>query len=801
MNLIIKKKKKIIVFLLAIVMVVTCIPQQQVYAKTTAKKAAVTRAEWVCALLKQADIKNGKISKYHFSDIKKNATGKTIETAYASGILSVKKKSKKFYPNKAATREFMAVTAVRALRFQTDKTSFPNCKDKKKLGYPHEDKVALNQKILSLKKKQFLPQKAITKAEKKKALRVVKKISSVGKVDSKHKNVVTYQKNVEQISVGSQKNYTVRSQSDMLVISVSKNEYTQNIQTGKVVIFPKESGTQNQIALKVKSVTDTGNGMLEIIGETPDVSEVYQKIDVQKKKQVNMSAFVPNDEVVASVRNLSNGLKGAGTQVTTTVGEGKIIELKEQKIGEVGTFSGSVELPAPKVTAIVDADFSKRLNPVYHEVSVSLNEDVTAKAELKFSSKGKGSDKIYLGHVSTYLGDGFYADVIFYLNISADGKATIQYKLSNTLTASYINGDFRINADSNGSWEGTQAEVNGQLLGEPQVNLRLLGYWFDEKLYGSIDIIGVQADAGAKLKAKATVHDTEPKLCTNLDLYGYASVGVNTDFGIGKWLKNHTKITLTKVILDNNAANPLRGTWHYEDGKRTEGDKCTYKQKNTENKNNDTKTNQNTENENNDTKTNQNTEKKNKIDIKNYKDGNWKKEYVKKMNEWEKEQMKWEEEASVKLSENIRRRSKAIHIRIPNSKIPLLVYYYRSSVVVIFYDKNGYHRVNCFGGKTTRSEGSEIEFYYAPEIGKGYLDVGEQLQSVYSFNKNGAKLIFHGQILSNSYYLFKGVQREKVTEGEYNTQFSNALGDGQYQPVSSMNFLSGKNMKKLLLQK
>lgn len=589
MNLKIKKGKKIIVFLLVIAMVVTCIPQQQVNAKTTAKKIAVTRAEWICALLKQADIKNGTISKYHFSDIKKNATGKAIETAYASGILPGKKKSKKFYPNKAATREFIAVTAVRALRFQTDKTAFPNCKDKKKLSYPHEDKVALNQKILSLKKKQFFPQKAITKAEKKKALRVVKKIGSAGKVDSKHKNVIAYQKNVENISLDSQKNYTVRPQGDMLVVSVPKNEDTQKIQTGKVVIFPKESGTQNQIALKVKSVTDTENGMIELIGETPEVSEVYQKIDIQKKKQVDMSAFVPNDEVVASVRNLSSGLKGTGTQVTVSVGKGKVIQLKEQKIGEVGTFSGSVELPAPKVTAIVDADFSKRLNPVYHEVSVSLNEDVTAKAELKFSSKGKGSDKIYLGHVSTYLGDGFYADVVFYLNISAEGKATIQYKLSNTLTASYINGDFRINADSNGSWEGTQAEVNGQLLGEPQVNLRLLGYWFDEKLYGSIDIIGVQADAGAKLKATATVHDTEPKLCTNLDLYGYASVGVNTDFGIGKWLKNHTKLTLTKVILDNNAANPLRGTWHYEDGKRTEGDKCTYKQKsiNATNKNDD----------------------------------------------------------------------------------------------------------------------------------------------------------------------------------------------------------------------
>lgn len=584
-----KNRKKFFAFLLIFVMIVTCISPQQINAKTTGKKVAVTREEWICALLKQAHIKTGKVSKYHFSDTKKSSKKKVIETAYSRGILPVKKNSKKFYPKKSATREFMAVTTVRALGFQANKAVSPKCKDKKKLKYPAEDKVALNQKIISLKKKQFLPKKAITKAEKKKALRVVKKLNNTGKVNPEHKNVVTYQKDVEQILTDTESSYTVIPQGDMLLVSIPKNENTKQIQSGKVILLPKKTGTDNQLALKVKSVTDAGNGMLQIIGETPDISEVYQKVDIQEEKQADMSMFVPNEDVVASVSNLNSGLKGASIQSTVSAESGKIVELKEQKLGTVGTFSGSVELSAPKVTAIVDADFSKRLHPVYRKVSVSLNEDITAKAELKFSSKGVGSEKIYVGHVSTYLGDGLYADVVCYLNVSADGKATIQYKLTNTLTASYINGDFRISEDSNGSWEGTKAEVNGQLLGEPQLNLRFFGYWFDEKLYGSIDIVGVQADIGPKLKATATVHDTEPKLCTNLDLYGYASIGMNTDFGIGKWLKNHTKITLTKVILDNNAANPLRGTWHYEDGKRTEGDKCTYKKAGTETTNKNSK--------------------------------------------------------------------------------------------------------------------------------------------------------------------------------------------------------------------
>ena len=66
-----KNRKKFFAFLLIFVMIVTCISPQQINAKTTGKKVAVTREEWICALLKQAHIKTGKVSKYHFSDTDK----------------------------------------------------------------------------------------------------------------------------------------------------------------------------------------------------------------------------------------------------------------------------------------------------------------------------------------------------------------------------------------------------------------------------------------------------------------------------------------------------------------------------------------------------------------------------------------------------------------------------------------------------------------------------------------------------------------------------------------------------------
>lgn len=273
--------------------------------------------------------------------------------------------------------------------------------------------------------------------EKKKALRVVKKLNNTGKVNPEHKNVVTYQKDVEQILTDTESSYTVIPQGDMLLVSIPKNENMQQIKSGKVILLPKKTGTDNQLALKVKSVTDAGNGMLQIIGETPDISEVYQKVDIQKEKQADMSMFVPNEDVVASVSNLNSGLKvQAYRQRYQLKWENSRTERTE--IRNRRDFFGKCGALSAKGYSDCRCRFSKRLHPVYRKVSVSLNEDITAKAELKFSSKGVGSEKIYVGHVSTYLGDGLYADVVCYLNVSADGKATIQYKLANTLTASYI---------------------------------------------------------------------------------------------------------------------------------------------------------------------------------------------------------------------------------------------------------------------------------------------------------------------------------------------------------------------------
>lgn len=83
--------KKLITLMLVLAMLVTCIPMQQVNAKTTGAKVAVTRAEWVSALLKQADIKTGKISKYQLLRYKEEYKGKGYRDSICSRNSSGKK--------------------------------------------------------------------------------------------------------------------------------------------------------------------------------------------------------------------------------------------------------------------------------------------------------------------------------------------------------------------------------------------------------------------------------------------------------------------------------------------------------------------------------------------------------------------------------------------------------------------------------------------------------------------------------------------------------------------------------------
>lgn len=550
---------------------------------TVKKKPAVTRGEWISALLKQVGIKTASVSSYHFADTKQYSAGKIIETAYNRNIIPTNKSTKNFYPNRPAMREFVAVTAVRAMGFKADKSSKPKCSDKGKLKYAAEDKIAINQKFITLKKGKFLPASAITKAEEKKTLAAIMNIKKVEQVNKNHKDVIKYQAGVVQQSLKVENNFDMDASGKNMTITIKKDEDTPKIQKGQVIILPQKAKSQEQIAFKVTDISDDGNGMIRLIGITPEISEVYKIIDVQRIADTDMSDFKINSDVVesfdasSSAKQKSKLQKTAQAEISTTVGESVTLQLKETKIGKAGSVKGSVELSAPEISAIVDADFSNELKPKYNQVTVSLKEDVTAKATLKFSSKGSGAEKIYLGHVTGSIGYGLYVDVLCYLNISADGEATVQYTVSNTVGISYINDDFRMDSNVDSSWEGTKAEITGQVLGEPQINLRVMGCWFGDELYGEIPVIGVQAGFGPKFKSTVKVHDTTPKTCANVSIYAYLSVGLNTDSGLGEYLKKHTKLSLSKTIWDDNSSNPFRAVWHYEDGVRTEGDVCTYK--------------------------------------------------------------------------------------------------------------------------------------------------------------------------------------------------------------------------------
>lgn len=179
----------------------------------------------------------------------------------------------------------------------------------------------------------------------------------------------------------------------------------------------------------------------------------------------------------------------------------------------------------------------------------------------------------------------------------------------------------------------------------------------------------------------------------------------------------------------------------------------------------------------------------------------WGKAYIKAMNEWEKQVKQWEKDHKTHMPESMKNRAEAALIQITSDGVPQLVYYFGSSVAVFNY-QNG--RVTHFG-RVSWQEDHKIDFYYAPQKGKGYLvDMttrGEE-RIVYSFTKYGCDLIFDGADMKGTCYVYPFGEEQRQVESlnveQYYKRFNQVSGNVKYRNVDETEIISVKAMKKKL---
>lgn len=177
----------------------------------------------------------------------------------------------------------------------------------------------------------------------------------------------------------------------------------------------------------------------------------------------------------------------------------------------------------------------------------------------------------------------------------------------------------------------------------------------------------------------------------------------------------------------------------------------------------------------------------------------WGKAYVNAMNEWEKQIKQWEKKDKLHMPESMKNRAEAALIHITSDKVPQLIYYYGSSVVVFQYHNGSVP----YSGHVHWNDGDNIEFYYAKNAGKGYFvrsSASREERTIYKV-KTGFTRIFHGEKVFENYIVDQFGEEKKLDRldsAQYYSKFFQMAGNLNYQKVDEKDIISAKAMKKKL---
>ena len=538
----------------------------------------VTKSEWLSTVMNTTGFRtqkelfdydgNGNVS-YSFTDIIDDVNADMIETAVKYGIIP--NTSNEFKPNDAADREFLAITSVRAIGFATDELE-SNYYDKADLKYEKEDAIAIQLELLKLSDNRFLPTKAITKAEKQNAERILSDIVKSRNIDEKHTDIVEYSEDV--VDEKNVTDYIISEENGIYTVMTLIGTSLDNVNEGDKIILPATDSYPEGIALIVSSSVISSDGKTRILtGTMPDdIAEFVDAIDIEGVADADENNATAVDGVatveVTKENKENNPRKSINNNELKRASIDGEIDLKDKTkfcftIKEIET-TVSFYLSELKYRV----DFNKKgVNDLYIGLPSVLSMDTDYKASKNFSKK--------IGDIPIKLAAGFSANIEVYLDASINGEISMNLKLSNNVGMHYYNGQFYVIKSCEPSFDAiVDADVDAG------ARLQLGLYWMKgiKEVFGKNDprpVYNVNTKWG--MHGDATLHIRNDQYtayenlsCVDLAYYLYGNVSV----GNGSFLGDKFNLKKTWIIF-NDENSPLKGAWHIENGKLV--NLCTYK--------------------------------------------------------------------------------------------------------------------------------------------------------------------------------------------------------------------------------
>ncbi len=563
---------------------INCVDQEGIY----------TRAEWMYRLMKNRGVSlqgSFNTANYHYSDTKKSPYGSYIEAAYLSGILpdeTLAEDVPRFNPNATATREFAAVTVVRALGYQLNDNMKLSCTDASLLKYVQEDYMAVNKGFLKLEGNSFKPDAPVMEADKRVIYAKMEELdSSVNVIEPKDE--VKYASSTVEMDSELAQSYTLTDNQDgTFLVTMPPDDQSNRIYAGKTFVLPANSQNPVPVALTATAVRRAVSGMVEITARRPtNMAQVVSSVEFAGTptlipgKITSLTpgigcTYQPNGEVQNAAKS-AYYMESMGEEVTgkviggSTPLPGKLhFDLgKGISIGKKAKLKGTFELEIPDITAKVDLDCGWSGIKI-NEAVVSISEKAKTTAKLEYTvaqsemAEGVAGSK-ELTRVPFSLGTtGLSLDVVVSLFYDAKGKISIVYTLDATQGIQYKDGDLRNLCTFKNSLDLPNIEGSAKIGYQLGLNITAFEIW---------DIIGVNAQIGPGATASLKNHVTEKLICVDASLYMYAKVGLSTETILGEFLKDTWHYQLEKVVY-NEHNSPLKMKLHFENSKKVET--CTY---------------------------------------------------------------------------------------------------------------------------------------------------------------------------------------------------------------------------------
>lgn len=500
-----------------------------------------------------------------------------------------------FDPIAPVSREFAAKSSVDALGFLPEYADELICSDADDVTYKEAVSLALHEELLALQDDEFMPETELMLEERDVLFDKMEQINQTTEVSVEDEadqtqftpvvtvlsDSVTYEITVSANTIESNSEWAdIRnklSADNTFTVSVPNTSETTAIQANSIaegetnadgytsdsyIKLPANDIFANGIILNVVE-TSTASDKVTLTCKLPEnPAEIYQTLDTTGTGLIDASRieglngvsaeFVPDDD---SKHESETGFGDIDVDNSFAV-PGKVnFTFNSVKISKNAALNGKIAVSIPDISYRVKTHFNLFEGGLkIDDLLFSITENADLTGELKWTGSGASiadDGAIEIGRLPIPLGTtGLSVDLVFWLNYSVTGTASVSVKIDATQGIQLVKGKMRVINNANASLE---AKAEGKFEAGPKLSAMLtLGEVFD--------LVDVTGDTGVAITASVTDHRTAADLaCIDMGAYLYLRLSAGTNSIIGELL--HTNWVWDIYKSDNS---PLKKTWHFE---------------------------------------------------------------------------------------------------------------------------------------------------------------------------------------------------------------------------------------------